>query len=171
MKAGLTGCVSRACVWWNFVCFSFQLFMLTGWSSHTHCIGVLSHTSSKAAVSSHLFLPWHVHSSQPWKWPVASHIIIPVSHYSFNVYICGVAHRHVKNTKNKWWVHSFFLSLPPSLSPCCVLALLSGVKENHIIIFIDNYQRQTPYKPIGQAGGTLLQQDCLYEHTHQWAAA
>ena len=33
--------------------------------------------------------------------------------------------------------------------------LSTGVKENHINIFIDHYQRQLPCKQIGQTGATL----------------
>lgn len=55
---------------------------------------------------------------------------------------------------------SFFLSLPPSLSPSCFLALSSRVKENHLIVFIVNYQSRTPCKP-----GCLSNAGCVDSKT------
>lgn len=45
----------------------------------------------------------------------------------------------------------FCLSLPPSLSTSRFLAPLKGVKENQVIIFIDDHQRRTPCKLLSNA--------------------
>lgn len=62
---------------------------------------------------------------------------------------------------------SLFLSLPPSLS------LLIREKKHHVIIFINNYQKQTPRRNTGLAVAALKQQSCLcgQTHTHRWATA
>ena len=76
--------------------------------------------------------------------------IIPTSHHSFNVCVCRICHRHKENTHSKWRVVLFFyvLSILPSLPPSWFLAHSTVIKENHIIIFIDNFWRQTPCKQI-----------------------
>lgn len=55
---------------------------------------------------------------------------------------------------------SLFLSLPPSLS------LLIREKKHHVIIFINNYQKQTPRRNTGLAVAALKQQSCLCGQTH-----
>lgn len=55
---------------------------------------------------------------------------------------------------------SLFLSLPPSLS------LLIREKKHHVIIFINNYQKQTPRRNTGLAAAALKQQSCLCGQTH-----
>ena len=45
-----------------------------------------------------------------------------------------------------------------ALYPSCFLALLAGVQESHVIIFIDSYHRQTPCKQIGMLP--------MWTHTH-----
>lgn len=52
-----------------------------------------------------------------------------------------------------------------SLFPLLLSRSFRGVKENHVIIFIDSYQTQTLCKQIEQTG-TTWQQLCLCEHKH-----
>ena len=89
------------------------------------------------------------------------------------VWICRICHRleytHTTGEGKYFFpVHFFSSSLFP---PCRFLGLSAITQENHLIIFIDNYQRQTPCKQIGQGGAELQQQCCLYGQTQKWAAA
>ena len=91
---------------------------------------------------------WQVKST--WKRPVDSHMENTAAfHYSFDVCMCRISHRHEENTHSRWGALSFPASLCLSLSQSPPLAF-SGVKENHVIIFTDNYQSQTPCKQTGQ---------------------
>ena len=76
--------------------------------------------------------------------------VMPAFYYSFNVCMC---HRHENNTHNPWVAVSFlctlFLSLSPALShslsfPLRLSLSFREVEENHVIIFIDNYQKANP---------------------------
>ena len=66
----------------------------------------------------------------------------------------------------------FFLVLSFSF-PFPLFYFFNRGRGNHFIICIDNYQRQTPCKQIGQAQPVLKQQRYLCGHTRtsQWATA
>ena len=138
--------------------------MLTGWSSHTGCVSCAS-----CAV---LLLLRHVCTSlqkQTWKGPEDSHInFMAVLHYSFNVCISRICHRHEENTHNTWGAVSFMYTdyLPTTLHlfPPTTFPLFDS-KENHVITFIDEYQRLTPCKQSVQAVAELQQQCRLCRHT------
>lgn len=90
------------------------------------------------------------------KRPVYGHIhIIPAFHCSCKCLYCGICRRETFFFP----VHSF--SSSPSLSPFTIFHS-TGVKENHVIVFVDSYQRQTPCIKIAE---------CLCGDKHEWAAA
>ena len=74
------------------------------------------------------------------------------------VWICRICHRleytHTTGEGKYFFpVHFFSSSLFP---PCRFLGLSAITQENHLIIFIDNYQRQTPCKQRSRAAATML---------------
>lgn len=124
----------------------------------------LTRVSNKAAAPLHLEIQSHIYFYLETRMVQAkidlkkqyfwSHIeIIPVLYYSFNVGFSKISHRHEENTHNIWRA-ILFLSLLPALS-------FQNMTENHVSIFINNYQGQTLWKQKGQAGAALQQQRWL----------
>ena len=82
--------------------------------------------------------------------------------WSNGMSVCRIYHRHTRQHKltGKGQFLScafslFHFPIPRSLSFLLWLSrTVSWVKENHVILFICNYQSQTPCKQIGQAGDT-----------------
>lgn len=59
---------------------------------------------------------------------------------------------HTQQVKSSFsFLCPLFFYLPPALSFSHILSLLMRIKENDVIIFTANYQRQTPCKQLGQA--------------------
>lgn len=141
----------------------------------------VTRVSREAAVVRHLdiqslayvFLCVFVRVRISAKQSVNTHIDITAAFdNSFKIYVRRTCRRHEKKIYDRWRAAflgflSFFLSLPPSLS------LLIREKKHHVIIFINNYQKQTPRRNTGLAVAALKQQSCLcgQTHTHRWATA
>lgn len=62
-------------------------------------------------------------------------------HYSFNVCICRICHKHEEKGE---FLSFTFPSLPPSLFPHRTFPRIQRrMQENHAVVFIDGYRRQT----------------------------
>lgn len=75
--------------------------------------------------------------------------------------------------ENKRQVKSCIFGVSVSFSFPTSLPLLIREKTHHVIIFINNYQKQTPHRNTGLAVAALKQQSCLcgQSHTQSWATA
>lgn len=97
--------------------------------------------------------------SRSRKRPVDSHIsVVPAFQYSFNVCISTICRRHKESA------HTRRRAVPL----LCFRALLMGVKDDPVIIAIDDYQRQTPCNQTGQAGAADARQ-CSRRALNKWA--
>lgn len=111
--------------------------------------------ASSRDLESCLFLPQHA-------WFLTKNALKTTSRQSYGhhtsttmsvcvEYVTDMKRTHTTGEEQLFFPMPSFFYLPPALSFSHILSLLMRIKENDVIIFTANYQRQTPCKQLGQA--------------------